>query len=105
MDRWRAIRLIQDAYKKRIQDTLIDSLYSRVAVLEAERTFLYTSFNNEISAERQKTAVQKDLVNFESSLKEVAKQNAKHYKRQRNWLLGGCVAVAAYSIKRVLKPP
>lgn len=105
LDRWRAVRLIEDAYVKRIQDTLIDSLESRIKMLEAEKVTVYGSFNKELFVEREKFQKETELVALERSLSEIHKSEAKKYHRQRNWLLFGIGAAGGYGIFQVLKPP
>lgn len=105
LERWQAIKLIEDAYKKRIQDTIIVKLEQRVSVLEADRLRTHKSFVDELDAERSRTEVQRDLVTYESSLKEIARLDAKRYKRQRNWLGVGIAAFIGYKVARVFVPP
>ncbi len=105
MYRWRAVMLIEDAYTKRLQDTLIDSLNSRIKILEDDRKAVHDSFNQEVSVLNEKFIKQVELTGLESSLKESYKADANRFRRQRNWLIGGVSAVAAYGIFRVFVPP
>lgn len=105
MHRWRAVLLIEDAYKKRIQDTLIVNLEARVKILEMDKITTYESFNNELSDERQKFKKQFELTGLEASLKEAYKTDARKYRRQRNFLMGGGGVAAIYGIIRVFVPP
>jgi hypothetical protein len=105
LDRWRAVMLIQDAYQKILMDVLVDSLESRVDLLENANTSLHDSFNNQLTAERNRFSKQIELTTFESSMKEFYKQEARKYRRQRNITFAIGCAAGFYGISRVLKPP
>lgn len=102
---WRAILLIEDAYKKRIQDTLIDSLETRVNLLTRETIAIKASYVQEIAIEQAKSIKQQELITYEGSLKEYYKTQAVRYRRQRNWLIGGIGLAAAFGIAKVFVPP
>lgn len=74
-------------------------------ILEAEKVSLYNTFTDELGAERQRVKIQSELVTFESSLKVMAEHEARKFKRQRNWLLGGIGAFGLYGLAKVFVPP
>jgi hypothetical protein len=106
LDKWRAERLIEDSYKKRIQDTLIDSLQSRCLLLEAEKLSVYKSFTKQLSIERDKKLILNELISQEKSMKELYKHKNIKARRQRNWLACGIgVFLLVKGAQAVLKPP
>jgi hypothetical protein len=106
IDRWRVVKLVEDAYTKRIQDTLIDSLNSQIRLLEQERQFTHKSFTKELAAERAKVGIQSEMVAYEKSMKEYYLSESKKYKRQKSWLVGTIGIIATGIIaERVLIPP
>jgi hypothetical protein len=105
MTRWRAVELIEEKVRSMKKDVLIDTLRNRIKILEAGIKKDSTSYNNELAAERAKTKVQSELVTFESSLKESARNDAKTYRRQRNLALIGLGISLVGGTAVVLKPP
>ena len=102
MERWKAVRLIEDAYRKRIQDSLIRELKVKNNLLELEKSRMVFSFNRQILLERQKYSAQEGITQSQRSIAEASKKEAKRYKRQRNAL--GAVIIT-YTIVRVFVPP
>jgi hypothetical protein len=109
IDRQRAIKLIQDAYTKRIQDTLIDSLESRIVRLEDENKAIYQSYNNQVLQERVKYDKQADLTRLENSLKSYYKAESRKYRHQRNLAIFSAgvtgSALIIHTVIQVFKPP
>ncbi len=99
------MRLAQDAYTKRLQDTLIDSLHSRINILEQEKVDIWNSFDAQLDAEREKDKAQVELITYEGSMAEFHKTEARKFRKQRNWLLIGGGVYVAYKIARVFVPP
>lgn len=105
IDRWRAVMLIQDAYQKLLLEVLVDSLESRIAVMESWNTRAIKSYNSELSAEKERVKIQGDQINYQTSMKEYYKNEARKYKRQRNAVLVFAGTASAYGIFRVFVPP
>jgi len=84
---------------------LIVGLKTRITILEDKNLSLYKSFTDELGGERQKFKVQSELVTYENSLKEIALQDARKFRRQRNWLLTGIGVCGAYGLVKVFVPP
>jgi hypothetical protein len=105
MLRWQAALIIEDAYKKQIQDTLIDSLQSRADFLELELREVSTLYGAELSIEQERTKLNRELITYESSLKEIAYYDRDRFKKQNRWIKGGAALYFAYKIARVLIPP
>lgn len=106
LSRWQAVNLIEDAFKKRILDTLVDSLQFRVQILETEKKVVYTSFNKQIAGLRQVQLKQSEIIGYQESLTSYYKLESRKYKTQRDI---GITAVIAYTVVRigvkVFKPP
>lgn len=104
--RWQAVRLIEDAYKKRIQDTVIERLDSLVAEYESDKIRVYTGFNSQIKAMNEIQAKQSEIITYQESLTSYYKLESRKYKTQRDI---GITAVIAYTVVRigikVFKPP
>jgi hypothetical protein len=103
---WRARLLFEDAFKKRIQDTLIDSLDSRVQILEAEKKMAYNSFNEQIKAHKESVRYYREITDLERSLKEYERTEKRKYKYQRNLGIAGVVTYVVIRVGvKVFKPP
>lgn len=99
---WQARELVRDAVVKHIQDTLIDSLESKIDVLEKRFASRDQQFKALLSTESERANKEAELVQIEKSMKEYYKTQARKYNRQRNWAIGIAVAATAYA---VFKPP
>lgn len=102
MPLWRARLIIQDALIKRTYDTLIDTLESKIAVLETKVKVSEKDYRDLLNIKNEEVKKQSELTTLESSMKEYFKSESKKYKRQRNIAYGLCVAAVGYI---VFKPP
>ena len=99
---WQARELVRDAVVKHIQDSIIDSLESKIHVLETNSVNRENQFRSLLKIESERAVKNAELTQVEKSMKEFYKDQARKYNRQRNWAIGIAVAAPAYA---VFKPP
>lgn len=99
---WRARLAVQDAVVKHIQDTIIDSLESKIQLLETHYTSRETQFRSLLKVESERADRNAELTQIEKSMKEYYKTQARKYNHQRKWAFGIAIAATAYA---VFKPP
>lgn len=81
--RWQAVKALQDAARTKKYRQLTDSLKVRVSIWEEKNISDNKYFNDQVKLERDRIAVQSELVGFERSLKEQAREENKKIRRGR----------------------
>lgn len=99
---WQARLLVRDAFIKHIQDTLIDSLESKIGFLERNSLARESQFRELLHVEHKSFTKQAELTQVEASLKNHYKAEVKRYTRQRNVAYAIAAGLTAIII---FKPP
>lgn len=95
-----ARRLVSDALRLRLADSLNNTLSQRVLLMETEKSAAYQSYTNLLNLSEQKFQTQKEntgymerlALSYKSELEYYQKKDRKH-RRQRNLLSYGVAGV------------
>ena len=108
MPLWQARKIIQDAFTKRIQDTLIVTLETKIDTLESYLASREKYHNQILTLEREKLRAQAELITAETSLAEYYSQKYKKTRKQRNATVMALGVIVLYNVAKnakLFKPP
>lgn len=99
--------LVEDAFKKRVLDTVVNTLEDKIIILENQVTTQANDYRNLLKIEADKFQVQKEISELNEGLTKSYKDQLTHteklnrrHKRQRNVLgLLVLVAVGGFIVK------
>jgi hypothetical protein len=106
IETWRVTMLVNDSYRARVLDTLVNQLDARVDLLAAENKELRKNYTKQVIVLKGQVAAKNSEVGVERSMKEYYQHESAVFRRQRNRMTAaiGILLVGALW-ENVWKPP